>query len=121
MMDFQNAPVVALRDDDGGYTLKFDGPIHTNTSWLEREFQKVLEKKPPQLRLDLTRTEYISSTGLGVLVWLHNQAKTYGGVVHVVAVQKKTLAMMKIAFLDKLLKISPDAVAVAEGAKPGER
>jgi anti-anti-sigma factor len=116
MVDFQSAPVVAKRDPDGGISLIFDGPIHTNTSWLEREFKAVVEKKPSLVRLNLTNTEHISSTGLGLLVWLHNHVKALGGEVHVVAVQKRTFGLLKVAFLDKLLKIAPDAVAVAEAA-----
>lgn len=115
-MDFQTAPIVAKRDDDGGYTLTFEGPIHANVTWLEREFKQVVSHKPVSVRLDLTRTEYISSTGLGMLVWLNNHVQAYGGVVHVVAVQKRTLGLLKVAFLDKVFRISPSAVTTAQAA-----
>ena len=108
-MDFQKPPVVVSRIADG-FHLTFDGPIHVNTAWIEREFEKVVNQKPKLLELDLAGTEYISSMGLGILVGLHNRMKKDGGKVRVVKVKQKTFGILKYAFLDKLFEIDPAGI-----------
>ena len=108
-MDFQNAPLLVAPIGDG-FKVTFDGPIHTNVAWIEREMDKIIAAKPKRVELDLSRTTYISSLGLGVLVSLHNRINASGGKVYVVSIKKRTVGILKMAYLDKLLTITPDAV-----------
>jgi anti-anti-sigma factor len=108
-MDFQKAPVV-VTPIEHGFHLVFDGPIHTNTAWLESEFDRLVKLKPKLLELDLTGTEYISSMGLGILVGLHTRIKADAGKVRVVKIKQRTLNLLKYAFLHKLFEIDPAGV-----------
>lgn len=108
-MDLQDVPVVAVKIADG-FKFTFNGPIHTNVSWIEREFDQVIDAKPKIVELDLASTEYISSLGLGLLVNLHNRVKANGGVVKVILIRKKTMHLLRTAFLDRLLAVAPGAV-----------
>ena len=112
-MDFQVQPCT-ITATEGGFRIVFAGPIHTNTSWLERELTRVVAAKPKDVELDLTGTEYISSLGLGILVGFHNRIKENGGVVRIVKILKPTLRLLKAAYLDRVLTIEPAAIAATE-------
>lgn len=112
-MDIQSAPIVVARSSDG-YRISFIGPIHTNISWIERELEKVVKASPKLVELDLTGSAHISSLGLGMLVGFHNQITKLGGTTRIVAIKKRTLGILKTAFLDRLLKVPPEAVVDAE-------
>jgi anti-anti-sigma factor len=108
-MDFQVEPCTVTATE-GGFRIVFVGPIHTNTSWLERELDRVVAAKPKDVELDLTGTEYLSSMGLGILVGFHNRIKENGGVVRIVKILKPTLRLFKAAYLDRVFAIEPNAV-----------
>ena len=113
-MDIQSAPVVVTQIPEG-FKLVFSGNIHINTSWLEREMDKIVQNRPKSVELDLTGTEYISSHGLGVLLNFNNRIKAEGGVVKVVAIPKRTYQLLKTAHLHKVLEVDPGAVVERTG------
>ena len=44
-MDYQNAPLTVAKIADG-VRVTFNGPIHTNTAWIERELDTIVKSKP---------------------------------------------------------------------------
>src|SRR5688572_15410222 len=108
-MDFQTLPVT-IKPIADGFHVALSGPIHTNTSWIEREFDTVVAKKPRLVQLDMAGSEYISSVGLGILVNLHNRLKADGGTLTIVKILKRTKGILRAAYLDRLFTIAPDAV-----------
>ncbi len=65
---------------------------------------------------DLSKTSFIDSTGLGVLVAGQNHAGEAGGALRVVCAQERILKLFRITGLDAVLQIYPsrdEAVAAA--------
>jgi anti-anti-sigma factor len=108
-MDYQVAPVNVATSGDS-VRVTFNGPIHTNTAWIERELDAIVKSKPKTVELDLLKTEHISSLGLGVLVSFYNRLHADGAKVVVVAIRKHTVRILHLAYLDKLLTIPPEAI-----------
>lgn len=108
-MDIQNAPVVISRTADG-FHVSTIGSIHTNTDWLEREFKKVADAKPGLVELDLSKTDYVSSWGIGVLVSLRNSVAKAGGKLRITAIRKEVLSTLRHASLHQVFQIDPGVV-----------
>ena len=115
-MDIQSEPLV-VTPTENGFRLRFVGPIHTNVTWLEHELDNVVNAKPKDVEIDLNGTEYISSLGLGVLVGFQTRIQNNGGAVRIVAIPKPTLRLFKTAFLDRVFKIEPSALAAHDEAR----
>ncbi len=112
-MDFQEAPVT-VSDITDGFRVTMLGPIHTNVSWIEREFKRVIDAKPKRVELDLSKTQYISSLGVGVLVAFRNGIDAVGGVLHVVSIDNRAYQVLKYAHLTKVLNVDPAGVIEAK-------
>jgi anti-anti-sigma factor len=108
-MEFQDAPVVVTEIPDG-YRVTTVGAIHTNTLWLERELKKVLDAKPKRVELDLSKTEYVSSWGLGVLMSLRTGVTNQGGTFRITAIRKDVLSTMRYASLHQIFEVEPGVV-----------
>jgi anti-anti-sigma factor len=108
-MDFQNEPITVTHSD-GDYCVKLLGPIHTNVAWIETEFKKVIAAKPKNVDLDLAETSFLSSTGVGCLVWLYNGLKAEGATLRIVKIQKRVLSTLDYSRLTKILQVQPTAV-----------
>ena len=102
-MDFQAEPAVVTAIP-GGFSAKLIGSIHTNTAWIEGEFKKIVAAKPKLVEIDLSETTFLSSMGIGVLVWLYNHVQETGGDVRIVAIRKRVLSSLKFSRLDALFK-----------------
>lgn len=55
--------------------------------------------------MDLSRVDYLSSTGLGLLVYINNKCNDNGGKFGVYGLQDYTLDMLKLTKLDSVIKI----------------
>lgn len=111
-MDIQDAPAIITTTPDG-FVVKVMGAIHTNTAWLEGEFKKVAEAKPARVDIDLAETTFLSSMGIGTVVWLYNKVTEAGGKAKVVAIRKRVLTTLRFAGLDRIMltpetKVLPD-------------
>lgn len=108
-MDYQDEPVV-VKNTAEGIKISLIGSIHTNTSWVEDEFKKVIDARPQRVELDLKETTYISSWAVGMLIWLHTGVTKAGGTVFIPAVQKRVYSTLCFARLDKMMKLTPEAI-----------
>jgi anti-sigma B factor antagonist len=68
--------------------------------------------KAKELIVDLTAVDFCDSSGLSALLLAERKMRETGGMVKLVGVQKKVLALMKISRLDQTFKIF-DTVAKA--------
>lgn len=116
-VDYQDKPVVVTNVGDA-FSLAFNGPIHTNTAWLEGELKRVIAAKPKTVDLDLSATEHISSLGLGILVHFNQQILAGGGVAKIIKIRKLTLGMLRVSRLDRVLNVDPAAEIVGVPVKP---
>src|SRR4051794_15076840 len=113
-MDFQDAPIVSTPIDDG-FKVAFVGAVHTNTAWIENELKRIVLAKPKRIDLDLSACNFLSSSGIGVLMAFYNGIKSGGGMINIVAIQKPVLGTLRYSRLDALFKFSPDAILPAKG------
>jgi len=76
----------------------------------------MINHKPKQLVVDLTKVKYIDSSGLAVLIEGMQNVEAYGGKFALAGLQPNVRPIFEIARLDQVFRIFPDtAAALAEG------
>lgn len=108
-MDIQEAPIIVTPIADG-FHVALIGGIHINNAWIERELDAVVAKKPRRVELDMARCDFVSSSGIGVLIGFYNRVAAAGGAIHVVKIQKNVYNAFRFARLEMLFKFENDAV-----------
>jgi anti-anti-sigma factor len=88
----------------------------------EPTFQKIvgkyIEEGPPHIVLDLSKIDFVDSSGLGALVKLVKKTQSVEGSLQVVA-NARVMQTVKLVRLEKFLSIQPsvdDAVASLQAA-----
>jgi len=69
-----------------------------------------------QVRLDLSNTSYLDSSGVGWLLTCHKRIRQAGGKLILCALHPTVANVLRVLKLDKLFEIEP---AVSAGAAPG--
>jgi anti-anti-sigma factor len=86
----------------------------------EPTFRKVLgkcvEDGPKHLILDLSKIDFVDSSGLGALVQLVKKAQTEGGTLQIVTNARVTQTV-KLVRLEQFLSLQPSVDAAIEKAK----
>ncbi len=80
---------------------------------LKGEFILLCRPQLKALIVDLSSVEFCDSSGLSALLIADRQMRQHGGIVKLVGVHKKVLALLKISQLDKVFQIF-DSVAKAQ-------
>jgi anti-sigma B factor antagonist len=83
----------------------------------------MIEKKPKQLIVDLSRVTYIDSSGLAALIGGMQHAEEYGGKFALAGLQETIRTIFEIARLDQVFQIFPDvdaALAATPESKPSK-
>ncbi len=95
--------VVKTLDVEGVMVYLVDGEINISTSPdLKKQFEKQPAKK---LVVDLTKVNYIDSSGLATLVELLKKTKGQGGNLALAGMSEKVKSLFEITKLDKLFPI----------------
>ena len=68
----------------------------------------MIENKPKQLVIDLTKVTYLDSSGLAVLIEGMQNVQKYGGKFRLAGVQEDVKHVFDIARLDQVFEIYPD-------------
>jgi anti-sigma B factor antagonist len=68
----------------------------------------MIEKKPPQLIVDLAGVSYIDSSGLAALIEGMQNVQEYGGKFVLAGLQEPVRPIFEIARLDQVFQIFPD-------------
>ena len=76
------------------------------------------ERGSHRLIVDLTRVDFLDSTGLGALIGGQRRAKEFGGEVRLVAKEGQILRLLRITGLLKVFAVYPN---LDEAVKQGER
>ena len=86
-----------------------EGRIDSATSGdFETSIQNVLENVGKNIILDLSAVDFLSSSGLRVLVTTRKSAETKGGELSLCSPSKHSADSLKISGLDILFKVYPD-------------
>lgn len=79
---------------------------------LKGEFLILCDGKIKSLVLDLSDVDFCDSSGLSALLIAERKMREHGGLVKLVGLQKKVMALIKISHLDRAFQIY-DSVAKA--------
>lgn len=68
----------------------------------------MIEKKPKQLIIDLTKVSYIDSAGLATFIEAMQKIEAYGGKFALAGLQETVRSIFEISRLDQVFQIFPD-------------
>jgi anti-sigma B factor antagonist len=112
MMKKSAPPTCPMPRKDRPNVLPLEGEIDLHVSPnVTASLQMMIEKKPPQLVVDLARVSYIDSSGLAALIEGMQNVQEYGGKFALASLQEPVRTIFDIARLDQVFKIFPDAKA----------
>jgi len=89
--------------------------LHVSPS-LTAALNRMIDKKPKQLVIDLSRVAYIDSAGLAALIEGMQKVEAYGGQFALADLQETVRSIFEIARLDQVFRIFPDVDAALASA-----
>jgi len=108
---------VPMPSKDRPNVLPLEGEIDLHVSPnLTAALNRMIDKKPKQLVVDLSRVTYIDSAGLAALIEGMQKIEAYGGKFALAGLQETVRSIFEIARLDQIFRISPDADAALAAA-----
>jgi anti-sigma B factor antagonist len=97
--------------------LPLEGEIDLHVSPnLTAALNRMIDKKPRQLVVDLSRVTYIDSAGLAALIEGMQKIEAYGGKLALAGLQETVRSIFEIARLDQVFRIFPDVDAALAAA-----
>jgi anti-sigma B factor antagonist len=108
--------VEAERHAGGQVVLTVSGDVDIYTSSvLDREVAAALGAVRPAVVVDLSRVEFMDSTGLRALVKGMTQARDLGGTLELVCPEGRTLRLFRMTGLDQVFSVHPTVADVLVG------
>lgn len=88
-------------------TVEISGEIdHHNAAALRLEADEAIQTHlAPNVRLDFGKVTFMDSSGIGFVLGRYRIVESYGGNVEVVNLPQRLYSIMKLAGLDKLVKL----------------
>ena len=89
-------------------TVSLSGEIdHHNAAVLRCEADEAIQNAMPQnVRLDFGDVTFMDSSGIGFVLGRYRIVESYGGNIEVVNLSNRLYTMMKLAGLEKLVKLN---------------
>lgn len=89
--------------------LRLEGEIDLHVSpAVTASLNAMIEKKPKQLIIDLTKVSYIDSAGLATFIEAMQKIEAYGGKFALAGLQETVRSIFEISRLDQVFQIFPD-------------
>ncbi|HEX4809428.1 MAG TPA: STAS domain-containing protein [Bryobacteraceae bacterium] len=90
--------------------LEIGGRLHTGTTLRSIEFsvRKLLEDGCRKLVLDLSKADFVDSSGVGMLIVSAAQMKKLGGSMRIAGAQTRVAELFEIVHLAQVAELSPD-------------
>ena len=101
---------IAVSDRPNVLSLEGEIDLHVSPR-VSISLRQMIEKKPKQLVVDLSRVTYLDSSGLAVLIESMQNVEKYGGKFAIVGVQETVRSIFDIARLDQVFRIFSDVNA----------
>jgi anti-sigma B factor antagonist len=96
--------------------LPLEGEIDLHVSpTITASLNAMIEKKPKQLVVDLSRVTYIDSAGLATFIEGMQKIEAYGGRFALAGLQETVRSIFEISRLDQVFQIFPDVDAALSG------
>ena len=100
--------IAAIEKNGTTLTVRPEGRLDTNrTPLLDKELQPYLEDVV-QVVMDFAGVEYISSSGLRLLLWLEQKLEDLGGEVQVINANQTVLNIFEMAGFMAVLNVITD-------------
>jgi anti-sigma B factor antagonist len=100
------------RKNSNDHVLPLEGEIDLHVSpRISASLGAMIDEKPEQVVVDLSKVSYIDSSGLAVLIEGMQNVEAYGGKFALVGLQENVRPIFEIARLDQVFRIFPDAKA----------
>ena len=113
------SPAAPVLHQDRSNVLAFEGDIDLHVSPAVTEsLNAVIKKKPERIVIDLSRTTFIDSAGVAVLILAMQDVEAYGGEFFLSGLQETLRSIFETSRLDRTFRIFPDvdAALAASGA-----
>lgn len=88
-------------------TISISGEIdHHNAAAMRYEADEAIQSRlAPNVRLDFEEVTFMDSSGIGFVLGRYRIVQSYGGNIEVVNLSRRIFSMMKLAGLEKLVKL----------------
>ena len=102
----QGSIVENIRREDGVTIMVLSGDIDLHRSVEMREHMlEVMSEKPKTTVINLSRVDFMDSSGLATLVEAMQLSRRYGGQIKLVGVQQRVRSILEISRLDSIFSI----------------
>src|SRR5215467_5444416 len=108
--DASQADPTPRRDRSNVLPLKGEIDLHVSPS-ITASLNRMIEKKPKRLVVDLSDVTYIDSAGLAALIQAMQKVEGYGGKFLLAGLQETVRSIFEISRLDQVFQIFPNADA----------
>ena len=102
-----------IKKRDYVYTVELNGSLDTETySQFKEEIREIIDDKTKVVVLDMSGLSYISSAGVGMLVWAEKELKKKDATFSMVNLQpqiKKVLDALKVLPMVSIFQDMPEA------------
>ena len=103
---------MSMPETENPNVLPLEGEIDLHVSpSIAASLKELTKEKPPQVVVDLSRVNYIDSSGLAVLIEGMQTVMGYGGKFSLAGLQESVRPIFEIARLDQVFRIFPDVDA----------
>ena len=111
------SPTFPMPRKDRPNVLPLEGEIDLHVSpTVTASLNIMIEKKPKQLVIDLSRVTYIDSAGLAAFIEGMQKVEAYGGKFALASLQETVRSIFEISRLDQVFRIFPDVDAALAAA-----
>jgi anti-sigma B factor antagonist len=111
------SPTFPMPRKDRPNVLPLEGEIDLHVSpTVTASLNLMIEKKPKQLVVDLSRVTYIDSAGLAAFIEGMQKVEAYGGKFALASLQETVRSIFEISRLDQVFRIFPDVDAALAAA-----
>ena len=83
-------------------TLSLMGDVSSSPEMIEQQLEELVARKPLTVMLDLSKLEYMSSIGLGLILSLRRAVVGYGGAVRISAANANVMDVLRRTSVDVL-------------------
>src|SRR6266436_1053541 len=110
------SPTFPMPRRDHPNVLPLEGEIDLHVSpTVAASLNMMIDKKPKQLVVDLSRVTYIDSAGLAAFIEGMQKVEAYGGKFALAGLQETVRSIFEISRLDQVFQIFPDVDTAMSG------
>jgi anti-anti-sigma factor len=110
------------RDESDALVINFESAAglnsFNNNALRDSLYELVQSRSEPRVALDLLKVDYLSSSGVAILVGLKRRAETQGGKIVLFNVQPIVSDLLKVMKLDRYFVISEDEHSALASLRP---